>query len=35
MNFSIVGKQFALTDAIKNYIDEAFENFDKYNLDVI
>lgn len=35
MNLSIVGKQFALTDAIKNHIDEAFENLDKYNLDVI
>ena len=35
MNISIVGKQFELTDPIKNYIEEAFENLKKYNLDLI
>lgn len=35
MNVSIVGKQFELTDAIKNYIDGAVESLSKYNLDII
>ncbi len=35
MNTSIVGKQFELTQAIKNYIDNAFESLSKYNLDII
>lgn len=35
MNTSIVGKQFELTDAIKNYVDAAFETLAKYNLDII
>ena len=35
MNLSIVGKQFELTDAIKDYITEAFESLKKYNLDII
>lgn len=35
MNVSIVGKQFELTDAIKNYIDGAVNSLNKYNLDII
>lgn len=35
MNTSIVGKQFELTDSIKSYVDKAFENLKKYNLDII
>ncbi|MGP1486172.1 MAG: ribosome hibernation-promoting factor, HPF/YfiA family [Campylobacter sp.] len=35
MNTSIVGKQFELTDSIKNYIENAFETLGKYNLDII
>ncbi|CZE47147.1 ribosome hibernation-promoting factor, HPF/YfiA family [Campylobacter geochelonis] len=35
MNTSIVGKQFELTDSIKNYVEQAFENLEKYSLDII
>lgn len=35
MNISIVGKQFELTDSIKDYIYNAFDNLTKYNLDII
>ena len=35
MNLSIVGKQFELTDAIKDYITQAFDSLKKYNLDII
>lgn len=35
MNVSIVGKQFELTNAIKEYIDGAIESLNKYNLDII
>lgn len=35
MNISIVGKQFELTDSIKNYIANAFDSLLKYNLDII
>ena len=35
MNTSIVGKQFELTDAIKNYIEDGFYALGKYNLDII
>ena len=35
MNTSIVGKQFDLTDPIKEYIENAFEAILKYNLDII
>ncbi|ANE36095.1 translation inhibitor protein RaiA [Campylobacter iguaniorum] len=35
MNTSIVGKQFELTESIKNYVDSAFETLSKYNLDII
>lgn len=35
MNTSIVGKQFELTEPIKNYIEKAFESFDKYNLNIV
>lgn len=35
MNISIVGKQFELTDPIKSYIENAFDNLGKYNLDII
>ncbi|PSM52528.1 translation inhibitor protein RaiA [Campylobacter blaseri] len=35
MNISITGKQFELTESIKNYIVSAFESFEKYNLDII
>lgn len=35
MNVGIVGKQFELTDSIKEYIDNAIESLNKYNLDII
>ena len=35
MNTSIVGKQFDLTDTIKEYIEKAFENLEKYNLNIV
>ena len=35
MNLSITGKQFELTDSIKNYVESAFENLNKYGLDII
>ncbi|CZE47621.1 ribosome hibernation-promoting factor, HPF/YfiA family [Campylobacter geochelonis] len=35
MNISIVGKQFELTDSIKNYVEKAFESLEKYNLNII
>lgn len=35
MNISIVGRQFELTKAIKDYIENAFESLEKYNLDII
>ncbi|PID47741.1 MAG: ribosomal subunit interface protein [Proteobacteria bacterium] len=35
MNMSIVGKQFELTDAIKDYISNGIDSLNKYNLDII
>ena len=35
MNTSIVGRQFELTESIKNYCDSAFEALSKYGLDII
>ena len=35
MNTSIVGKQFELTDAIKGYVEGAFDALQKYGLDII
>lgn len=35
MNTSIVGKQFKLTDPIKDYASKAFESLEKYGLDII
>ena len=35
MNVSIVGKQFDLTDAIKDHISAAISSLEKYNLDII
>ncbi len=35
MNVSIVGKQFDLTDAIKNHIESAISSLERYNLDII
>ncbi|WP_291949488.1 ribosome-associated translation inhibitor RaiA [Campylobacter sp.] len=35
MNTSIVGKQFELTDSIKEYVEKSFDTLTKYNLDVI
>jgi putative sigma-54 modulation protein len=35
MNLSIAGKQLVLTDPIKNYIEEAVDSLNKYNLDTI
>ncbi len=35
MNVSIVGKQFELTAPIKEYIDNAIDSLNKYNLDII
>jgi len=35
MNISIVGKQFDLTDPIKNHIESAISSLEKYNLNII
>ncbi|MDQ1339756.1 MAG: putative sigma-54 modulation protein, partial [Campylobacterota bacterium] len=35
MNTSIVSKKIELTDPIRNYIESAFSQLDKYNLDII
>lgn len=35
MNTSIVGKQFELTDSIKEYVEKGFESLSKYGLDII
>lgn len=35
MNLSIVGKQFNLTDSIKQHIENAFDALNKYGLDII
>lgn len=35
MNISIVGKQFELTDSIKEYVDNAIDGLLKYSLDII
>jgi len=35
MNLSITGKQIQLTDPIKNYIENALDSLQKYNLDII
>jgi putative sigma-54 modulation protein len=35
MNKNITGRHFELTDAIKNYADNAMEELKKYNLDLI
>ena len=35
MNLSIVGKQFDLTDSIKQHIENAFDALNKYGLDII
>lgn len=35
MNLSITGKQIQLTDPIKNYIENALDSLNKYNLDII
>lgn len=35
MNFSIVGKQFNLTEPIKEYISKVVNSLTKYNLDII
>ena len=35
MNLSIVGKQFDLTDPIKQHIENAFDALNKYGLDII
>ncbi|OCX42181.1 ribosomal subunit interface protein [Campylobacter ornithocola] len=35
MNTSIVGKQFELTESIKEYVEKSFEALGKYGLDVI
>ena len=35
MNTSIVGKKIELTDSIKEYIESAFLQLEKYNLDII
>ncbi len=35
MNRSIVGRHFDLTDAIKEYADNAIDSLSKYNLDII
>ncbi len=35
MNVSIVGKQFDLTDAIKDHITSAISSLEKFNLDII
>jgi len=35
MNTNIVGRKIDLTDAIKDYIESAFTQLEKYNLDII
>lgn len=35
MNLSISSRKIELTDAMRAYIEKAFEQFDKYNLDII
>jgi putative sigma-54 modulation protein len=35
MNFSIVGRHFELTDAIKSYASNSIDSLKKYNLDII
>ncbi|MSN97162.1 ribosome-associated translation inhibitor RaiA [Campylobacter sp. FMV-PI01] len=35
MNTTITGKQFELTEPIKNYIQRSFESLEKYNLNII
>lgn len=35
MNRSITGRQFELTEPIKNYINAALDGLEKYNLDII
>lgn len=35
MNLNIVGKQFELTESIKDYVEKAFDNLGKYGLDII
>ncbi len=35
MNVSVVGKQFDLTDAIKDHISSAISSLEKFNLDII
>ena len=35
MNLSIVGRHFDLTDAIKQYVENAVDGLKKYNLDII
>lgn len=35
MNTSIVGRQITLSEAIKSYIENTFENLTKYKLDII
>ncbi|EAK9945904.1 ribosome-associated translation inhibitor RaiA [Campylobacter lari] len=35
MNTSIVGKQFELTESIKEYVEKSFDALSKYGLDVI
>lgn len=35
MNKSIVGRQFELTEPIKNYINDALDSLKKYNLEII
>lgn len=35
MNISISGKQFELTESIKNYVKNALDSLEKYNLDII
>lgn len=35
MNVKITGKQFELTESIKNYVFNAFKDFEKYNVEII
>jgi len=35
MNRSIVGRQFELTDSIKDYVNSALDGFEKYNLEMM
>lgn len=35
MNLSITGKQIQLTDPIKDYVENALDSLNKYNLDII